>query len=119
MRRSLVWAILLFMVSTGFNLDVAVAQPAQASEFFIISSVDPVKEQLLVKRPTEVTQVMRVDAQTKYVDRDQKPIGLMDVHAGDTVYITSSAASGVALEVRKGPMTVSELHRRYLSKNKR
>jgi hypothetical protein len=117
-RRTLVSAILLFLVSTGVGMDLAVAQPAQAGEFFIISSVDPVKEQLLVKRPTEVTQVMRVDAQTKYVDRDQKPIKLMDVHAGDTVYITSSAASGVALEVRKGPMTVAELHRRYLLKSK-
>ena len=118
-KRSLVWAILLFLVSTGVNADVALAQPAQAGEFFIISSVDPVKQQLLVKRPTEVTQVMRVDTQTKYVGRDQKPIGLTDVHAGDTVYITSSAASGVALEVRKGPMTVAELQRRYLSKSKR
>lgn len=118
MRRSLVWAILLFMISAGLSLDVAVAQPAQAGEFFIVSSVDPVKEQLLVKRPTEVTQVLRVDAQTKYFDRAKKPIELMDVHAGDTVYITSSAASGFALEVRKGPMTVAELHRRYLSKSK-
>jgi hypothetical protein len=98
-NRSLVWAILLFLVSMGVIADVAVAQPAQAGEFFIISSVDPAKEQLLVKRPTEVTQVMHV-------------------HAGDTVYITSSPASGVALEVRKGPMTIAELHRRYLSKSK-
>jgi hypothetical protein len=118
LRRSLVSAVLLFLVAAAGAPDVAVAQPAQAGEFFIISSVDPVKEQLLVKRPTEVTQVMHVDAHTKYVGRDQKPIGLMDVHAGDTVYITSSAASDVAVEVRKGPMTVAELHRRYLSKNK-
>jgi hypothetical protein len=106
-------------MSTGVSVDVAIAQPPQAGEFFIISSVDPVKEQLLVKRPTEVTQVMRVDARTKYFDRDKKSIGLMDVRAGDTVYITSSAASGIALEVRKGPMTVTELHRRYLPKSKR
>jgi hypothetical protein len=116
-RRPFVWAILLLAVVTAWA-DVAAAQTASAGEFFIISSIDPVKEQLLVKRPTEVTQIMRVNAQTKYFDRAGKPIGLMDVHAGDTVYITSSPTSGVALDVRKGTMTVSELHRRYLTKSR-
>jgi len=76
------------------------------------------KEQLLVKRPTEVTQVMRVNGQTQYYDRVEKPIGLIDLRAGDTVYIVSSPSSGFALEVREGPMTVAELHRRYLPKQR-
>jgi len=106
------------VVIGGVGIVRAGSPSVPTDEFFIISSVEPVKQQLLVKRPTEVTQLLRVDAQTKYFDQARKPIGLMDVHAGDTVYIRSSATSGVALEVRKGPMTLAELQRRYLSKSK-
>lgn len=104
------------MIVTGALGIVRAGSPSvPADEFFIISSIEPVKQQLLVKRPTEVTQVLRVDAQTKYFDRAQKSIGLTDLHAGDTVFITLSPANGVALEVREGAMTVAELHRRYLA----
>jgi hypothetical protein len=115
-RRLLIGAMVWLMFLASARVGVGGAQSAPAGEFFIISSIDPVKEQLIVKRPTEVTQVVRVDAHTKYFDRAKKPIGLSDIRAGDTVYITSSATSGVALEVHRGAMTVTELHRRYLSK---
>lgn len=118
MRAPHRWAVLAFVATVNAGAGVVVGQSASAGEFFIISSIDPVKGQLLVKRPTEVTQVMRVNEETKYVDRARKPIRLSDVHAGDTVYITSSPTSGFALEVREGTMTVAELHRRYLAKPK-
>jgi hypothetical protein len=89
-----------------------------AGEFFIISSVDPAKQQVLVKLPTEVTQVMRVDGRTKYFDRNGRAAGLADLRAGDTVFITSRPDTGIASEVRKGPMTVAELQRRYLQSKK-
>jgi hypothetical protein len=90
--------------------------PSYASEFFIISSVDLSKDQLLLKRPTEVTEVMRVNSETRYVDEKGNLIRLTDLRAGDTVYITAKPASGgsLAIEIRKGPMTLSELRRRYL-----
>ncbi len=34
-------------------------------DFFIVSSIDLAKKQLLLKRPTEVTELMRVDGETR------------------------------------------------------
>jgi hypothetical protein len=85
-------------------------------DFFIISSVNLQKKQLLLKMPTEVTEVMHVDEKTTYLDESGKPIHLSGLRAGDTVYIVSKAtAEGpLALRIRKGPMTIQLLHQRYL-----
>ncbi|HEY2152722.1 MAG TPA: hypothetical protein VGH34_18075 [Vicinamibacterales bacterium] len=90
------------------------AQAPSSSEFFIVSSVNPPKHQVLVKHPTEVTQVVRVDDHTRYIDRSGKMIALSDLRAGDTVYVTMPSKGDAALEIRKGPMTLAELQRRYL-----
>ena len=92
------------------------ARDGSAGDFFIISSVDMAKKQLLLKFPTEVTEVMRVDDHTRFLDEGGKPIKLADLRAGDTVYVTSArGAQGlVAVRIRKGPMTLDELHRHYL-----
>jgi hypothetical protein len=89
---------------------------ASAGDFFIISSVDLAKQQLLLKFPTEVTEVMRVNDDTRYLDESGKPIKLADLRAGDTVYVASvrGAEGLVAVRIRKGPMTLEELHRRYV-----
>jgi len=70
----------------------------------------------VVKRPTEVTQLVFVNAETRYADRNGKAIALSDLHAGDTVYIREKRDSGgsIAIEIRKGPMTLDELRKRYL-----
>jgi hypothetical protein len=93
---------------------------ATSGDFFIISSVDPAKSQLLLKLPTEVTEVMRVGDETRYIDEDGKSMKLTDLRAGDTVYITSRPGRGglVAIQIRRGPMTVTELRRRYLQRKK-
>jgi hypothetical protein len=107
----------LFAIVTGASVPGKVgiaAQPEPRDAFFIISSVDSAKLELLVKLPTEVTQLMRVDSETKYLDRGGRSIGLADFRAGDTVYIVRSPKTGVVREIRKGPMTVAELQRRYL-----
>jgi hypothetical protein len=87
-----------------------------AGDFFIISSVDVAKKQLLLKFPTEVTEVMRVDDHTRFLDEGERLIKLADLRAGDTVYVTSTrgAQGFVAVRIRKGPMTLDELHRHYL-----
>jgi hypothetical protein len=43
-------------------------------------------------------------------------MNLSDFRAGDTVWVTSGKTSdgAVALKVRKGQMTVADLHRYYL-----
>lgn len=94
----------------------AARDDTSSGDFFIISSVDLGRQQLLLKFPTEVTEVMRVNDDTRYFDERGKPIKLADLRAGDTVYVTSTRGGqgSVAVRVRKGPMTLEELHRRYL-----
>ena len=89
---------------------------SSAEQFFIISSVDTAKRQLLLKQPTEITEVVQVNDKTRCADKNGKAIQFVDLRAGDTVYIrsTSSSAGKVAVSIRKGPMTLEELHRRYL-----
>lgn len=93
------------------------ARRASAEEFFIISSIDKEKKQLVLKRPTEVTELMRVSVQTEFVDEEGKSLHFNDLRAGDTVYVTSlsqSAGPPIATRIRRGIMTVEEIHRRYL-----
>jgi hypothetical protein len=86
-------------------------------EFFIISSMDAKKAQIVLKRPTEVTELIRVTDKTVYLDEQGKAIDFKSLRAGDTVYVTSSASPDgmpVATGIRRGPMTLEELHRRYV-----
>jgi hypothetical protein len=114
-------------VSLGLLIALALAVPAPADqkksaasndEFFIVSSVDLLKHQLVLKRPTEVTVLMHVDDKTAYLDANGKPLRLTDLRAGDTVYVNATVGSDgefLARRIRKGPMTVQELHKRYLN----
>ncbi len=91
--------------------------PARANEeFFIVSSVDRKKGQIVLKHPTEVTELILVTEKTVYLDEEGKKIGFKDIRAGDTVWVTAgrnSEGARVATRIRRGPMTVEELHRRY------
>jgi hypothetical protein len=84
--------------------------------FFIVGSVDPSKSQILLKRPTEVTLLVKVDAKTQFLDDAGKPLAISDFRAGDTVWVTTSGGGDQpeATRVRKGQMTVADLHRYYL-----
>ena len=74
------------------------------------------KKQILLKRPTEVTELMPVDGETCYFEERGKPIRLTDLRAGDTVFITSKPTGGpsVAVTIHKGLMTLDLLRERYL-----
>ncbi len=90
---------------------------ASTEEFFIISSVDAQKQRIVVKRPTEVTELLQVNEKTVYQDEQGKAIEFKSLRAGDTVYVMSSRGpegTHLAIRIRKGPMTVEELHRRYV-----
>jgi hypothetical protein len=84
--------------------------------FFIVASVDQSKSQFLLKRPTEVTLLVKVDANTKYLDDSGQPLKSTDFRAGDTIWLSSSGDGDdpTAVRIRKGEMTVAELHRSYL-----
>lgn len=93
------------------------ARAAAGAEFFIISSVDSNKQQLVLKRPTEVTLLVRVDEKTVYLDEKSKRVQLKDFRAGDTVYVvlrSSVEGSPTIATIQKGLMTPEELRRRYL-----
>lgn len=89
-------------------------------DFFIISSVDLGKNQILLKLPTEVTELMRVTSETRYFDEHGGAIKLTQLRAGDTVYISSKRAGEelTAVTVSKGPMTLDILRQRYLKARK-
>lgn len=116
-RFRLVATVLVLAVAAASIAKAATAAPVSTEEFFIVSSVDSGKGLMVVKRPTEVTLTMGLSDKTRCRDEQGKPIRATDLRAGDTVFIASDLnASGhpVAASVRRGPMTVAELHRRYL-----
>ncbi len=85
-------------------------------QFFIIASVDVPRSEILLKYPTEVTQMIHVNSSTRYLNDAGKAIQLADLRAGDTVWLIASGSGEkmTALRVRKGGMTVADLHRYYL-----
>jgi hypothetical protein len=89
-----------------------------AEKFFLVSSVDAKKRQIVLKAPTEVTELVSVTDKTTYRDDRGKVIEFSDLRAGDTIYVTFASGQGelpTVLRIRKGPMTLQELHRRYLN----
>lgn len=95
----------------------ATPAPPSSEEFFIVSSVDAGKSTMVLKRPTEVTLTMRVTGNTRCRNEEGKAIRFTDLRAGDTIFIAlarDSSGPFVASSIRKGPMTVQELHRRSL-----
>ncbi|HTX14799.1 MAG TPA: hypothetical protein VMD77_05845 [Candidatus Baltobacteraceae bacterium] len=84
-------------------------------QFFIVASIDQAKSEILMKRPDEVTLLLNTTPKTRYFDQNGKPLKLSDLRAGDTVWATSTGgAHPDALTIRKGQMTIAELHRYYL-----
>ena len=110
-------SVLCLCFSLGLSQGKEQPSSTQGEEFFIISSVDSGKQQLVLKRPTEVTLLVRVNERTAYLDQQGRPLRLKDFRAGDTVYVAlRSSAEGPPLvtRIRKGLMTLEELRRRYL-----
>jgi hypothetical protein len=90
---------------------------AGSDEFFIISSLDLKKDQLVLKRPTEVTVLMDANDKTVCLDEKGKPLHLKDLRAGDTVFVTyhlNPEGVRVATRIRMGYMTPDEVHRHYM-----
>ena len=107
----------LLAASLALRVQGQTKMTSGGEEFFIVSSIDSAKSQVLLKRPTEVTLLMKVTDKTAFLDATDKPLHLTDLHAGDTVWVTSSALTEggpTALRIRKGPMTVELLHRYFL-----
>ncbi len=115
LRYSVLAAAVAAGIAGGANTYAQDKKTSTGEEFFIVASVDLMKSQLLLKRPSEVTMLMKVNEKTKYADDAGKPLTLSDLRAGDTVWVLSSnPADPTASRIRKGQMTVADLHRYYL-----
>lgn len=94
-----------------------IVQKAPADSFFIVSSVNAQKQQMVLKLPTEVTKLVQVTPSTAYRDEQGRPLKFDDLRAGDTIYAVlkqDGKGNPIVVSVRRGPMTLEELHRRYL-----
>jgi hypothetical protein len=108
-------AALLAGISLAAGADAQSKKTPAGEEFFLVASVDQSKSQFLLKRPSEVTLLMKVTDKTQYLDESGNAIHLSDFRAGDTVWVISSGApEPTASRVRKGRMTIADLHRYYL-----
>jgi hypothetical protein len=88
---------------------------ASGEQFFIVASLDQSKSEILLKRPDEVTELINTTSKTQYFDENGKPLKLSDMRAGDTVWVTSTGgAHPTVIRIRKGEMTIADLHRYYL-----
>lgn len=108
-RRLLVFGVLALAMA------LIAAEPPD--EFFIISSVDAAHSRLVLKRPTDGTVVLIVTDKTAIRGERGESLRLANLRSGDTIYVVAAAKTNgevTALAIRRGPMTVEQLHRRYL-----
>ena len=121
-RAAMPWWLAL-LTALAFSLPLPAKETGQGGQrpgesFYIVSNVNLKKNQLFLMRPTQVTEMMVVTSQTVYLDATGHRTQLKDLRAGSTVYVTATHPSKglpVATRIREGPMTVEELHRRYLN----
>ena len=98
-------------------LALAAGPPPPADEFFLVSSIDLARGTIVVKRPTEVTLLLRVDERTRFRAENGRAMKLSELKAGDTVFVVAEKDREgrlVARSIREGVMTLPELRRRYL-----
>jgi len=123
-RRPTIWsfaslACILFVALAASAPAWAQANPknAQGEEFFIISSVNMQKHQVVLMRPTQLTVVASFSDNTTYTDEKGQKLAISAMKAGDTVWaVVKRAANGTVtvLRLRQGAMTPAELHTLYL-----
>ena len=94
---------------------MAASMHAPADEFFIISSVDLSRNRVVLKRPTEVSVLATITPSTAVRGEHGESLHANDLRSGDTVYaVVRTQPDGIVLvSVRRGPMTLEELRRRY------
>jgi hypothetical protein len=118
-RTRILFVTCVFLTGVPFAAifgNAQVKRTGYVEEFFIVAAVDTSKFQLLLKLPTEVTLLAKIDPRTQFLDEQGKAFALGEMRAGDTVWVTFAAGPNtqrVALRIRKGPMTLAELHRLY------
>ncbi|HEV2490154.1 MAG TPA: hypothetical protein VGT03_10130 [Candidatus Acidoferrales bacterium] len=111
-------ALLTLAVATAVWAQ-APASPANSrgEQFYIISSVDVQKHQIVLMRPTQLTVVAAATDQTAYLSEQGQKLALKDLRAGQTVWATlrkDKNGQESVVKLREGAMNVAELHRLFL-----
>jgi hypothetical protein len=93
-----------------------VVKTVSGEQFFIVASIDKQNSQVLLKRPTEVTVLVKIDSKTKYFSDSGKPETLANFRAGDTVWVKLSGdgPEPSLIQMRQGEMSLADLHRYFL-----
>ncbi len=111
-------AILAAVISTpDWAQSRGSAADTRSEQFYIISSVDMQKHQVVFMRPTQLTVVATTTDQTAYVGEQNQKLALKDLRAGQTVWATlrkDKSGAVAVLKIREGAMSVAQLHRLYL-----
>jgi hypothetical protein len=112
-------APLVCFLALALSLAASIAATAKAKgaggaakeEFFIVSSLNMQKHEILLKMPNEVTMPMSVTAKTTVVGQDGKPMKVTDLRSGDTGYFTyvQNGTEAQALSIRLAGMTRQNL----------
>ena len=104
--------------NSGSSSSSALVGKATSSgeHYYIIGSVDQSQQQILLKGPNEITMLLKVAPDTKFVSEGGKPLRLADFRAGDTVWVVykGTGDDSTAVHVRAGGMSVEDLHKYYL-----
>lgn len=91
----------------------------RGEQFFIISSVDFQRDQIVLMHPTQLTVVATFSPQTTtFLDENGQKLSTKDLRAGDTVWAVLKSTGKKSLpqvsRIREGAMTVAELHKLFL-----
>ncbi|MBZ5503198.1 MAG: hypothetical protein LAN59_13340, partial [Acidobacteriia bacterium] len=66
LRYSVLAVVVVAAMAGAANSRAQNKKTSTGEEFFIVASVDLIKSQLLLKRPSEVTMLMKSNEKTKY-----------------------------------------------------
>jgi hypothetical protein len=85
--------------------------------FYIISSVDIQKHQVVLMEPTQLTIVATADNKSVFLGEQRQKLALTDLRAGQTVWALlrkDKSGKRLIVRIREGAMSIAELHRLYL-----
>jgi hypothetical protein len=106
-----------FLMLTAASTSLWAQADSHGEEFFMISSVDQQNHQVVLMRPTQLTVVADLGAQTLYLGDKGQKLTSKDLRAGDTVWaVIKPGKNGAenAVRIREGAMTQAELQKLYL-----
>ena len=115
----ILFPVLALVVSIpAFAQGVQNPKNAKGEQFFMISSVNLPKHEIVLMAPTQLTLVVTTSSLSQYVGEKGQKLAEKDLKAGDTVWAIIKAGKAgqfTAVKIREGSMTPADLQKLYLS----